>query len=108
MISLTGPDTDSTRRRDMVTIMSAIKKGWDIPQEVLRRVLAEATEIIVNKDRKYSDRDRLRAMELIRTMHGQDLDHATAEAKAAGVSAEELLKIMHQSTAPEQAPESGS
>lgn len=93
---------------DMRLANRAIVNGWDIPDDALRFVPKAALEIIFaregeregtgpdNRPYKYSERSRLRAMQVLTRMHEQNMALSGVDRGAAGgsVTLTQLVRIV--------------
>lgn len=62
------------KREDMRLLEMAVRKNWDIPEGVFRAWPSEIVQVVA--DKKNPLRERLRAMELMAKLHGQNLGQA--------------------------------
>jgi len=95
------------RRAEMRLVGRAIRGGWDIPEEILRAMPAEVIRIAIEKKAdgtyRYPIRERLRAIDLVRSMlrDNREADSAGLSGDAEGVLPEDLIRAMNEATVPD-------
>ena len=96
--------TDPARRRsDMRMIERAIRKGWEIPPALYAALPGELVRLLAPGS-KASNRDKLRAVSLLMSMHRDNVTLAAAQltqgGPQAGITPEAMVRAMMEVTAP--------
>lgn len=66
-------------RETLRMVQSALKKGWKLPESMMESLPALASQWLV--DPNLDERTRMRAAELLASMHAKNMDHLIALAK---------------------------